>query len=246
MDVSTLTKGAQRRATHSPERNTPRQGRPQDTTSAHPPRDGTQASSRPTNQRVASTTQAGGAGRDARASGPRSSSAGAQGSRPQGQTQGQIRGQGRSGNDAAPQRKGKAKAQRRPRDRDQAGSANRGPVNEEYIGGGRNFDNSGVLKLKERGVVPELEVPEMPPLDSIFGAFPSPTTPISQKMLQLKSYHHHGAPGVAGHKVLGVVDNAQLALSHVRDLDVPHRREALDIVSRLSSTVKPAVEEARG
>lgn len=234
-----MTKGVQRRAARSPERNAPRQDRPQNTASARTPRDGTQASSRPVNQRVASTTQANGPGNDARASGPRSSSAGAQGAR----TQGQMRGQGRSGDDAAAQKKRKVKTQRKPRDRDQAGSAYRGPVNEEYIGGGRSFDKSGVLKLKESDVVPVLEVPEMPPLDSIFGDFPTSTTPVPQKTLQLKSYLHHGAPGVAGLKVLGVVDNAQLALSHVRDLDVPHRREALDIVSRLASTAKPAVDE---
>lgn len=201
-----------------------------------------QATTRPANQRVSGSTsqpKPNGAGRNA--AGSRAPGVEAPGVR----MQGQWRGQGHAGNNDGPPRKRKAKMQRKPRNRDYNGSDFRNPVNEEYVSGHRSFDAKGVLKLEEVGVVPPLEVPNMTSLTSIFGGSPTSNTPVLQSMLEVKTYFHHGPPDIAGHSVLGVVDNAQLAMSHVRDLDVPHRREALAIVTKLANTAKPVVGEKR-
>ena len=160
-----------------------------------------------------------------------------------GQNRGRNRANASSG--TAPRRK-KKQIKQKATGRNQD-SYKRNAVNEEYIEGSRNFDERGLIKIKEPGVVPKLQVLQTAPLESVFGIVKcsSTSTLYSHGTLQLRPYVHHSPPGDTGHGILGVVDTAQLALSRVRDLDVPRRREALDIVSKLATAVKSTVVEKR-
>ncbi|KAH8110626.1 hypothetical protein DFH11DRAFT_1619298 [Phellopilus nigrolimitatus] len=123
---------------------------------------------------------------------------------------------------------------------DYPGDSNRPPV--------RKYDEDGVLMLK--GVHAQLNPPAPPKLPMLISAQRFARrlrTPSSAKLaaasaksnLRVTPYNNRAAPQAAArleHNKLGVVDNAHLALSRVRDLSVRNRRDALGIVQKLTSS----------
>ncbi|KAI5122369.1 hypothetical protein M0805_004126 [Coniferiporia weirii] len=135
----------------------------------------------------------------------------------------------------------------------------RGPTDPElndYAGGPdrqptRKYDEDGILVLK--GEHAQISQPIRPVLPT-FAPHRLPATiqvRVSgsvETSLRIASYADRAMPGAAGQpkkNVLGIMDNAQLALSRVRDLEARPRNKALSIVRKMADPPAASGNRAR-